>query len=100
MNTSFFDLAAEELERHTGWSRLAARGTLRIALKAGGLRPEVVTSRELRVVLEKVMPRELELRGVSDPEPVCAAVIEGVGDLGSVRSTSDADEVFQRLAGD
>ena len=100
MNGTVFDLAAEELERHTGWSRLAARGTLRIALRAGGLKPEAVTPHELRVVFEKVMPRELELRGVSDPEPVCTAVIEGVGILEAVRSTGDPDEIFRRLAGD
>ncbi len=100
MDNPVFDLAAQELERQMDWSQLVARGTLRIALAAAGVKPEVVTARELRVVLEKVMPRELELRGVTDPEPVCAAVMERIGDLASVRSTTDPDEVFRRMAGD
>ncbi len=97
---SVFDLATKELGRHTGWSPLVARGTLRIALKAGGLKPETVTPDQLRVVLEKLMPRELELRGVGDPLPVCAAVIEAVGDVTARQLSSDPDEVFRRLAGD
>ncbi len=95
-----FDLAAEELERHTGWSPTVARGTLRIALKAGGLRPETVTPHQLRVVFEKVMPRELELRGVGDPLPVCAAVIEAVKGVAARRISDDLDDAFRRLAGD
>ncbi len=97
---SVFDLAAGELERHTGWSPTVARGTLRIALKAGGLKPETLNPYQLRVVLEKVMPRELELRGVRDPVPVCAAVIEAVEDVTGGQISSDLDEVFRRLAGD
>ena len=100
MATSVFELAAGELERHTGWSRLATRGTVRIALKAGGLKPEDVTALELRAIFEKVMPRELELRGVGDPVPVCKAVIEGIGDVSARRSSSDPDEIFRRLAGE
>ncbi len=97
---SIFDLAVEELGRHTGWSLTVARGTLRIALKAGGLKPETLTPYQLRVVLEKVMPRELGLRGVGDPLPVCAAVIEAVKDVTAREISSDPDEVFRRLAGD
>ncbi len=100
MSTTVFDQAAEELARQTNWTLLTARGTLRIAMQAGGVKPEAARSRELRAVLEQLMPRELELRGVSEPERVCAAVIEGVGGLVSDRDTSNPDEVFQRLAGD
>ncbi len=96
---SVLNLAAAELERHTGWSQLVARGTLRIALKAGGLKPETLTLAQLRVVLEKVMPRELELRGVGDPLAVCAAVIEAIRDVDIKQIVSDPDDVFRRLAG-
>ena len=96
---SVFDLASAELERQTGWSLTVARGTLRVALKAGGLKPETLTLHQLRVVLENVMPRELELRGVGDPLPVCAAVIEAVHDVAAKEISSDLDEVFRRLAG-
>ena len=100
MSTKLFDQAAEELARQTDWTLLTARGTLRIAMKAGGVEPEGVGSRELRAVVERLMPRELELRGIGEPELVCAALIERVGDVVSDRSSSDSDEVFRRLAGD
>ncbi len=97
---SVFDLAAEELERHTNWGQLATRGTLRIALKAGGLKPETLTPFQLRVVIKKVLPRELEIRGIEDPLPVCAAVIEAVRNVDTRKIPSDPDEIFRRLAGD
>ncbi len=62
--------------------------------------PEAVRSDALRAVIEQLMPRELELRGINEPEPVCAAVIESVAGLVSDRGTSNPDEVFGRLAGD
>ena len=37
MGAALFDFAADQLEQHTGLSRLEARGTLRIALKDAGL---------------------------------------------------------------
>ncbi len=96
---SVFDLAAEELERQTDWSPLAARGTLRIALKAGGLKPETLRPHQLRVVLKKVMPRELELRGIADPLSVCAAMIKAIKNVDTRKISSDPDDVFRRLAG-
>jgi hypothetical protein len=103
MSTSFFDSAAGHLEHHSGLGKLEARGTLRIALKAGGLQPERLTATQLRAVLEKLMPRELELRGVEDPEAVCHAVMgatlrECKG--GESSSPGDLDEIFRRMADD
>ena len=95
-----FDLAAEELERQTGWSQLAARGTLRIAVAAGGLKPDTLSPLQLRAVFEKVMPRELELRGFEDPLPICTAVIEGVKEVSVGQTSSQPDEIFRRLAGE
>ncbi len=101
MTPEIFELAAEELQIRTRWSLLQAQGTLRLALKAGGVRPETVTPRELRAVVEKVMPEQLEIRGVDDPDSVCAAVLQRVGHVGSFsRPATDLDEVFQRLGGD
>ena len=66
MDTTIFDFAAERLKHHAGFDRLAARGTLRIAIKAAGLEPNNLTGAQLQVVFEKVMPEELKLRGVSN----------------------------------
>jgi hypothetical protein len=43
-------------------NRLAARGTLRLALKQGGLAPSSVIGSELAVVVRPILPDELSLR--------------------------------------
>ncbi len=48
MDATLFDLTAERLEHHVGLDRLAARGTLRIALKAAGLEPKNLTGAQLQ----------------------------------------------------
>ncbi len=99
MADALFDLAAERLEHHTGIDRLAARGTLRIALKAAGLEPNNLTGDQLQVVFEKVMPGELDSRGISDMQDVCAAVLADLGSAGAAHaSTTNPDEIFGRLA--
>jgi len=97
-NSSGFDWLAEALEEATSLDRLEARGTLRIALKNAGLDAASASVKELKVVLEKVMPAELEARGISHAAKACADLargIEAVADDDS-RAESPAD-VFARL---
>jgi len=101
--SALFDFAAERLEHHTGFDRLEARGTLRLALKSAGLDPASVDIGQLRVVFEKVMPGELEKRGVSDGAATCRTAM---GEVASsplptdADSSSDLDGIFRRLGGD
>ncbi len=101
MAADWFDFTAERLEHHTSLDRLEARGTLRIALKMAGLRAKSVTAGQLCVVLEKLMPDELEKRDVSDAAAVCRAVIDDL--VNSPAPTDEApatdlDAIFRRLA--
>ncbi len=101
MADTLFDIAAKQLEHHAGLDRLAARGTLRIALKAAGVEPKNLTGAQLQVVFEKVMPGELDSRGVSDAQDVCAAVLADVGSAGGAAADASAtspDDIFRRLA--
>ncbi len=101
MAVDWFDFAAERLEHHASLNRLEARGTLRIALKAAGVEPRNLTGAQLQVVFEKVMPEELDSRGVSDVPDVCAAVLADVGSAGDAAENASAtnlDEIFRRLA--
>ncbi len=101
MDAAVFDIAAERLEHHTGFDRLGARGTLRIALKIAGLTANSVTVSQLRVVFEKVMPGELENRGVSDAAAVCSAVVDDLAQTlapADAESSSNLDTIFRRLA--
>jgi len=101
MAVDLFDFAAERLENHASLERLEARGTLRIALKAAGLDSKNLTGAQLQVVFEKLMPGELDSRGVSDVPDVCAAVLadlaRAAGDAEEAGATSP-DEIFRRLA--
>jgi len=99
MDATLFDFAADRLEHHAGLDRLEARGTLRIALKAAGLVPKTLTGDQLQAVFEKIMPGELDSRGVSNMQDVCGNVL---ADLANAADTApDApspDEIFRRLA--
>jgi hypothetical protein len=102
MDAALFDFAAEKLEQQTGFSRLEARGTLRIALKDAGLDARSVTAAQLCVVLEKVMPVELGKRGVKDAADVCNAVIEEMANAPVSAQgdfSTDPDGIFRRLGG-
>jgi len=100
--TTLFDIAAERLEETCDMDRLAVRGTLRIALKEAGLDAQNLTLPQLQAVFEKLMPKELEARGVSDAVATCKAVMN---DVVSAASTADLatsnspDEIFKRLGG-
>ncbi len=101
MAADLFDFAAERLEHHTSLDRLEARGTLRIALKIAGLTAKSVTPGALCVVFEKVMPEELDSRGVSDMQDVCAAVLADLGSAGDAAADAgptSPDDIFRRLA--
>jgi hypothetical protein len=101
MDATLFDLAADSLEQHSTFDRLEARGTLRVALKAAGLAPSNLTGAQLKVVFEQVMPGELDSRGVSDMQDVCAAVLadlRNAGDAAADAGATSPDDVFRRLA--
>lgn len=103
MAATLFDFAAERLEHHTGFNRLEACGTLRIALKFAGLDMDSITAGQLCVVFEKVMPAELEKRGVKEAAEACGAVIEDLANAPAPSDdapSGDLDGVFRRLGGD
>ncbi len=102
MATALFDIAAERLGESSDLDRLATRGTLRIALKEAGLDAHKLTIPQLRVVFEKLMPKELDARGISDAATTCEAVMDEIArsaDAIDVESSASPDDVFQRLGG-
>lgn len=102
MATDLFDVAAENLERATDMDRLAARGTLRIAVKEAGLDPHTLTVPQLRAVFEKLMPRQLEAQGVSNAAAASQAMmseIAGSAEEIDIASSASPDDVFKRLGG-
>jgi hypothetical protein len=103
VDSTLFDFAAERLEQYTGFSRIEARGTLRIALKVAGLDADSITAGQLCVVLEKVMPSELKKRGVKEAAEACIAMIDDLANAPAPTDDapkSDLDGIFGRLGGD
>ena len=102
MAATLFDLAAEKLEGATGMDRLEARGTLRIAVKEAGLDARKATIPQLRAVFEKLMPKELDARGVGDAAATCKATMDEIArsaDAIDTASSDSPDDVFKRLGG-
>jgi hypothetical protein len=104
VSDTIFDVAAERLETHSDLDKLDARGTLRLALKSAGLDPSSLSVAQLEVVMSKVMPGELERRGVWKPENVCSAVVADVkqrfGEAASASDEASPEAVFRRLGSD
>lgn len=93
-----FELASTQLERATDLDRLEARGTLRLALKAVHFDSRTVDARQLRMVVERVLPDELVRRGIEDAATVCRRMSAALEDLeGSGEELQSPDAVFGRL---
>ena len=91
-----FTHLCQALESETTFSRIEARGTVRLALKSAGLNAKNITIEQMKVILERVFPKELESRGVPDPEGVCRMLIRGLGQVVSAAAES-AEDVFRSL---
>jgi hypothetical protein len=104
VSDTIFDVAAERLETHSDLDKLEARGTLRIALRAAGLDANALSIAQLEVVMDKIMPGELERRGVWKPESVCSAVMADVkrqfGEAADTSEDASPESVFRRLGSD
>jgi hypothetical protein len=97
---NLFDAVANDLHTRTGLDSIAARGTLRLALKNAGLDPKVVTPLQMHVVLERVLPHELETRGVSGADTICSAMADALRQLeasGTARGGAAPEDIFRRM---
>lgn len=96
--SSAFAWLCEELEAATDFSRLEARGTVRLALKAVGLLPADLTPGQAASLAEHVLPGELESRGVAGSHDLCHRLALEAGSLRDERSGAAADEIFGALS--
>lgn len=94
-----FDFVCTQLEEKTSLDRLAARGTVRIALKQAGLEARSVAPDQMRVVVERVLPGELQSRGIEGGEDLCSSIARGLGQLAQGTAAETPDAVFRRLGG-
>ena len=94
-----FDYVCGELEARTELDRLAARGTVRLALKQAGLEARSVTADQMKVVLDRVLPDELNSRGIEGGAAVCSDLQGGLASIDSGAEPETPDAVFKRLGG-
>jgi len=101
MVSPVFEFVAGEIERRSALATLEARGTVRLALKRAGLDSSSVTSPQMRVVLESVLPEEIRSRGVARSEELCRAIAAALrGSHPDDEAASESPEaIFRRLAG-
>ena len=100
--SAIFDFVAEEIERQTELEKLEARGTVRLALKEAGFNASGITTEQMAVVLERVMPGELTSRGVENAQSICASLatsIKEFRDAVEEHGSASPESVFARLAG-
>ena len=99
MADSVFEVVAGELERRTDLSRLEARGTVRLALREGGLDARSVTSDQMEVILRRVLPGEMRSRGVEGSDRICEAILVALSRMTPMATDTDSPEaIFRRLA--
>jgi hypothetical protein len=101
VSKSLFEFVSEELHKRSDLEDLEARGTVRLALKSSGLTANDVTREQMIVVLDQVMPRELRVRGVEDPEAVCGELSQAVKGFeveGGDAAGNSPEDVFRRLS--
>lgn len=100
-DASVFGFVCDQVERATSLSQLEARGTVRLALKAAGVDAKSVSAEQMRVVLGKVMPRELDSRGCANAERLCQDIVDRMaGRSFAAPGIGDSPEaVFARLGG-
>ncbi len=97
-----FEWVSDALERTTPFSRIQARGTVRLALKQMGLDAASVDRGAMRVLLTVILPKELAARNVPDPGGTCQELVRGLDATDFRASAVDAsspDEVFSRMFG-
>ncbi len=101
MSESLFEFAAAELQKRSDLEDLEARGTIRLALKSSGLTAREVTKEQMVVVIDQVLPRELQLRGNDNPKGVCGELSQTVKGFEAENGESagaSPEDVIRRLS--
>ena len=94
-----FDKVCELLDAATDLDKLESRGTIRLALKSAGLDARSLDKGQMDVLLERVLPGELNLRGVADAHEACEQIAAGIRDLDGVGpDRSSPEEIFRDWA--
>lgn len=92
-----FEAVQSELERSASMDRWTARGAIQLALMDAGLEASNVTSAQMKVVVDRLLPKQLQSQKVNDVSNVCERIRGALALLGDDAKADSADKVFQRL---
>jgi hypothetical protein len=73
-----FEETCSLLEAKSDLDRLEVRGTIRIGLKSAGLDVHSVDAAQMAVMLRKILPRELETRGIDQANSLCDGIAKTI----------------------
>jgi hypothetical protein len=98
MASAAFEAVQSELERATSMDRWAAQGAIRLALMDAGLESTSVTSEQMKVVVDRLLPKQLQSQKVPDVPAVCEKIQRALMLLGDDAGAESPERVFQRMA--
>lgn len=98
MSSPVFEAACKALEEGCDLERIESRGTVRIALSKAGLDPKTVTLHEMGVVLDQILPGELESRSIQGPVALCERIARSVAEAEEAAAARRPEDVFGALA--
>lgn len=92
-----FEAICAELANTAGMDRWTARGTLQLALMDAGLESTTATAAQLGIVVERLLPRQLQSHGGVNVDALCKRLRDVLAVLPEATAEGAADEVFARL---
>jgi hypothetical protein len=99
MNISpVFDWLCAEIGTLTGLDALKSRGTLRLALQGAGLEPRTLTKAQAEIIVARVLPNELKLRGIANADTRCVHLATSLRLMSFPQAAPEsAESAFARL---
>ncbi len=89
-----FEKTCELLEKHTSFTRLQSRGTIRLILKEANIDPQAVEKDEMVKLLKAKLASELEKRGISEGVEVTKQLVAAVE---RTKFADTAYDVFKKI---
>jgi hypothetical protein len=93
-----FEALASGLETAAGMDRWTSRGTLQLSLMDAGLEASTATGDQLKIVVDRLLPRQLQSHGIADVGSVCGRLQAALVPFLGTGADPGAAGVFARLA--
>lgn len=75
-HTPAFEWLCQQLEAATPLDELETRGTVRLVLKDAGREPGSASPEDIAMLLRRVLPEALRLRGVDESDDLCQRLLQ------------------------